>query len=318
MTTFFDNGGRPIIPTVAMEDQLTQAASAIEAEYHGIGLHSSTRFGKSTLAAFICAYHAWQNVAYVAKHLDLRTVGSGEAAVFDWFLAQIGVRTVARQGIDQKLERIVSNVQMQLQPTGARRFMPIFDDANLLEADAFTHISTIDKALYKNGISFFGIFLFQDGHTSGKKEGINTLIVPPQIRSRYLTRYHRMHGIRGPDDLYVFLQRFEDEVEHSAGAGVSLPRHLAPSIYESKFRMCNDSARIWEEGCIQRVAARRSQFDDWPMKATSLIAYFLSTREICSPGFSGLTPEHIAEAVRFSDLALYNAESGEVVFSDDL
>ena len=82
--------------------------------------------------------------------------------------------------------------------------------------------------------------------------------------------------------------------------------------------MCNESARIWEEGCIQRVAARRSQFDDWPMKATSLIAYFLSTRVICSPGFSGLTPEHIGAAVRFSDLALYNAESGEVVFSDDL
>ncbi|MEN5206641.1 hypothetical protein ABE493_00755 [Stenotrophomonas terrae] len=317
MTTFFDKRGRPIVPTAGMEDQLTQISSAIEADYHGCGFHSLTRFGKSTLAEFICAFHAWIRTKYLAKQLDVRTIGGGESAIFDWFLNQIGIRSVARQGADAKLERIANTIHLQLQAADSNLFLAIFDDANLLDADAYQHIVTIDKALYSRGIRLFAVFLFQDNHTSGRTEKINRLIVPPQVRSRYLTRYHRMHGIRGPEDLYIFLQRFEDQVYMESGADVSLPRHLCPSLYENGFRLCNSSEQIWEQGRILKVAAGRLLHDEWPMKATSLIAYFLATRVICSIGFTELTNDHITQAIRFSDLAAYNGESGEVIFSDD-
>lgn len=113
MTVFYKNG-KPIVPSLSMEDSLTKLASAIEAEYKGMGLHSLTRFGKSTLAEYIYAYHDWIEISYVAKRADVRSIGSGESAMFDWFLTQIGVQSVARQLPDQKLNRIVNTVSLQL------------------------------------------------------------------------------------------------------------------------------------------------------------------------------------------------------------
>ncbi|KAF1709758.1 hypothetical protein CSC70_08645 [Pseudoxanthomonas kalamensis DSM 18571] len=316
MTVFYWHG-KPIVPSLSMEDSLTKLASAIEAEYKGAGLHSLTRFGKSTLAEYIYAYHDWIDIPYVAKRADVRSIGSGESAMFDWFLTQIGVQPVARQLPDQKLNRIVNTVTMQLQSASARLYLLIVDDANLIEPDAFQHFITIDNALEKSGISLFVVFLFQDNHTTSKREQINKLVVSPQIRSRFLTRYHRIFGIRGPDDIFVFIQRFEDEVEMALEAGITLPRSMAPALYDSNWRMRNASGMIWEQGCIHRAAAGHSDIDEWPMKAFSLIVYYLSTRVICEPGFTGFTTEHIDQAIRFSDLAAFDGESGAVEFSDD-
>src|SRR5690606_13974788 len=121
----------------------------------------------------------------------------------------------------------------QLQSASASRYLFIIDDANLLEPDAFQHFVTIDNALEKQGVSFFVVFLFQDNHTTDKREQINKLVVSPQVRSRFLTRYHRIHGIRGSEDVYVFIKRFEEDVEMASGAGITLPRSLAPALYDS-------------------------------------------------------------------------------------
>lgn len=101
------------------------------------------------------------------------------------------------------------------------------------------------------------------------------------------------------------------------GAGITLPRRMAPALYDSNWRMRNASNMIWEQGCRHRAAAGHSDVDEWPLKAFSLIAYYLSTRVICGFGFTDFLVEHIDQAIRFSDLAAFDGESGAVEFSDD-
>lgn len=315
--TIFDNFGKPIVPTLSMEDSLTKISSAMEAEYKGAGLHSLTRFGKSTLAEYICSCHDWTDIPYVAKRADVRSIGSGESAMFDWFLTQIGVAVVARQPPDQKLNRIANTVTLQLQAANAKHYIFVVDDANLLEPDAFQHFITIDNALEKMGITLFALFLFQDNHTTNRREQINKLVVSPQVRSRFLTRYHRIFGIRGPEDIFVFIQRFEDEVDMAQGTGITLPRSIAPALYDSNWRMCNASDLIWTRGCVHRAAAGHSGTNEWPLKAFSLIVYYLSTRVICEPAFTDFAQEQIDRAIQFSDLAAFDGECGAVEFSDD-
>ena len=315
MSTIFNSRGQAIVPSAGMEDALTRIASAYESEYSGIGLHSQTRFGKTTLAEYICSYHDWFSVKYVARRAVVRDIGSGENAFLDWFLSKLGVHVVARQHPELKFDRIVSTVSMQLQMAGAGCYMFIVDDANLLDPRAFQHFVSIDERLSDNGVRLFVVFLFQDYHTSGKEEKINTLVTAPQVKSRFLTRYHRVHGIRGVEDAALFLERFEDEVEMAPGAGISLPRHVAPALYETKFRMRYASEMLWEQGSRIRVAAGHSPKDEWPMKSFWLIAFHLTTRTICQVGFSDFNVEQVVQAIRFSDLAVFDGISGAVEIS---
>lgn len=314
--TVFKPNGQPIVATLSMDDSLTKVAAAIEAEYSGCGLHSQSRFGKSTLGEFICGDHEWTTVKYFAKHAIVRSLGVDQNSVLDWLLAQIGVNVIARQPVDLKISRLVNTVALQLLSSGASHYLLVMDDANLIEPEAFQHLVTIDNALQKGGISLFFVFLFQDNHTTSKREGINKLVVSPQARSRFLTRYHRIFGIRGPEDIYVFLQNFEDKAEMVQGSSVTLPRHLAPALYDSDFRMCNASQLIWDQGRTLRVAANRLDNGEWPMKAMWLIAYYLSTRVICQPGFKEFSEGDAIQAIRFSDLAAYDGASGAVEFSE--
>ncbi len=316
MTTF-NYKGEPIIPTRGMEDALTKIISALEVDYRGIGFHSLTRFGKSTLAQFICANTEWTECKYVAKQANLRVLGPGESAFLDWFISQLGSQVISHQAADRKIERIVNTVDLMLRSAGGGSLFFIADDANLLEQAAFQHFITIDNALEKKGISLFVIFLFQDNHTSSRREEINRTTVTPQVRGRFLTRYHRLHGIRGALDVETFLERFEDEVEASAGAGVTLPRSLSPELYDGEFRLRHFSEQIWNAGCSCRAAAGHSSQDEWPLKAMRLIAYYLATRVICKIGFKEVTSSDIEMSVAFSDLAAFDGESGALTFTAD-
>lgn len=313
--TVFNQKGEPVVPTLSMEDALTKIASALEVDYRGIGFHSLTRFGKSTLAHFICSDAEWTDCKYVARQANLRMLGPGESAFLDWFVAQLGAQVISHQSPDRKIERIVNTVDLILRSAGGGSLFFIVDDANLLEQAAFQHFVTIDNALEKKGISLFVVFLFQDNHTSNRREEINRIIVTPQVRGRFLTRYHRLHGIRGAIDIATFLERFEDEVEISSGAGVTLPRRMAPELYDGEFRLRHYSEQIWSAGCACRAAAGHSAHDEWPLKAMRLIAYYLATKVICRSGFKEMTPHDIDMSVAFSDLAAFDGESGALTFT---
>ena len=315
--TAFKANGTPIVPTRGMESGLTNLAAAIEAEYGGMGLHSLTRFGKTTLAEYIEACHGWLDTPYVATLARLRDLKSGQGAFYDWFTARLGLQPITQQAPEQKLLRIVNTVTLKTQASKAKLFLFIMDDANLLEAESFQYFIDIDNALEEGGQRFFLLSLFQDNHTVGRREKINKLIVTPQVRSRFLTRYHALHGLRGIADLHTYHQRFEDEVETAPGSGVTLPRLMAPSLYDSGWRMCESAQLIWETGQQYRAAAGKQVDGEWPLKAFSLIANFLAQRTICKPMFSTITASDIELAVQFSDLAAYDGESGEVDFSDD-
>lgn len=115
----------------------------------------------------------------------------------------------------------------------------------------------------------------------------------------------------------TFLERFEDEVEVSPGAGVALPRSLAPELYDGKFHLRHFSEQIWNAGCSCRVAAGHSSQDEWPLKAMRLIAYYLATRVICQSGFKELTSSDIEMSVAFSDIAAFDGESVALTFTVD-
>ena len=83
-------------------------------------------------------------------------------------------------------------VTLKTHASKAKLFLFIMDDANLLEAESFQYFIDIDNALEEGGQRFFLLSLFQDNHTVGRREKINKLIVTPQVRSRFLTRYHAL------------------------------------------------------------------------------------------------------------------------------
>lgn len=315
--TVFDTFDRPIVATCSMEDGLTKVSSAMEAGYKGAGLHSGTRFGKTTLANFIVSYRDWIQTKYTAKVGILGELKPGEGPFCDWLISQLGLTRFATQIVEQKYERIVNQICMQMQTANAALFMFVMDDANLLSPDTFQCWVRIDNMLEARGRQFFLLSLFQDNHTSAQREAVHELVVTPQVRSRFLNRYHRLHGIRGEDDIATYLRRYENDVEWAPGAAVSLPVKLNAALYDSGFTMAKYSDLIWKEGQAACSAGPRGQVSDWPLKPFSLIVHHLTTRALCRPGFTQLTKEDIASAVLFSDLALYDSESGKVSFTDE-
>lgn len=315
--TIFTKKGEPIVETVAMEEALTKIVLAIEKGYRGIGLHSQSRFGKTFLSRYICKNLDWCPFDCVAVEAVVRSIGSTESSFMDWTIAQLGQRPIARQSAQNRVDRVINSIEMMLNNAGVDRLLLVIDDAHLIETAALQHFATLDNELERRGKSIFVVFLFQDNHTSSKQEAINKIHVPPQIRGRFFTQFHQFHGIRSAEDLRVFLQRFEDDAEMAAGAGVALPRSLAPHLYDGAFRIAEYSDRLWDCGVQQRAAAGRAEFDEWPLQAVSVMAQFIARRIITRPGFTGMTEMDIRMAIGYSDLVEYDGACEELNFTPD-
>lgn len=305
---------RPIISTAAMEDGLTKLASAIEAEYRGAGLHSLTRFGKSSLGVYIVDHDGWLGYAYFALYtlvpFDLK-VGSG--AFYEYLFSGLEIAIASRHSPQQKLVRLVNTLVTRANAVRTKLIILVLDEANRLERESFEHLVSIDNELTVRGYTLFVVSLFQDNHTSGQTEKINSLNVSPQVKARFLQRYHVMHGIRGPEDIYVFLQRLEEETEYPPKSGISFPRHLAPELYERHWRMAPISPLLWERGNLARLAAGKPSLEEWPMKPFELAVYYLVTRVIVRVGFVDFTIDDLDAAIEFSDLVAFDGFSGRVL-----
>ncbi|WP_288496294.1 hypothetical protein [uncultured Stenotrophomonas sp.] len=315
--TAFSERGEPIIETVAMEEALTKIVLAIEKGYRGIGLHSQTRFGKTFLSQYICKNLDWCPFSCVAVSAIVRAIGITESAFMDWTIAQLGQRPIARQSAQNRIDRVINTIEMILNNANVDRLLLVIDDANLIETAALQHFATLDNELEKRGKTIFVIFLFQDNHTSDKQEAINKLHAPPQIRGRFFTQFHQFHGIRSAKDLGVFLERFEDDAEMAPGAGVTLPRSLAPHLYDGAFRIAKCSQRLWDCGVQQRAAAGRKEFDEWPLQAVSVMAHYIARRIITRPGFTEMTDRDLKMAIGYSDLVEYDSACAELNFTPD-
>ncbi len=315
--TVFTNKGEPIIETLAMEEALTKIVLAIEKGYRGIGLHSQSRFGKTFLSRYICKGLDWCPYSYVAVPAIVRSFGYTESAFMDWILAQMGQRPIPRQSTQNRIDRVINAIEMMLNIANVDRLLLVVDDAHLIETPALQHFATLDNELEKRGKSIFVVFLFQDAHTSSRQEEINKLHAPPQIRGRFFTQFHQFHGIRSKTDLQVFLERFEDEAEMSPGAGVTLPRSLAPHLYDGTFRIAECSERLWNVGVQQRAAAGRAISDEWPLQAVSVMAQYIAKGIITRPGFTEMTDVDIKMAVGYSDLVEYDGACAELNFTPD-
>lgn len=304
---------RPTIPTAAMENGLTKLASAIEAEYRGAGLHSLTRIGKSSLGMYIVNNQDWLGYAYFALYalvpLDLK-VGSG--AFYEYLFNGLGVAISTRQSPQQKLIRLVHTLITRSSAVRTKLIVLILDEANRLERESFEHLVSIDNELTVRGYTLFAVLLFQDNHTSGIVEKINNLNVSPQVKARFLTRYHLMHGIRGAADISLFIQRLEEETEHPPKSGISFPRHFAPELYARGWRMAPSSHRVWERGNLARLSVGKSSLDEWPMKPFELAIYYLVTRVIVREDFVDFTDDDLDAAIEFSDLVAFDGFSGDV------
>lgn len=304
---------RPSIPTRAMEDGLTKISSAIEAEYRGAGFHSLTRFGKSRLGSFIVANTQWLERKYYGFRVTLPVdVKVGSGAFYEYVYGGLQAVIPSRLTPSQKLERLIALMVTRANALGTTLIIFVLDEANRLPGEEFEHLVTIDNALTLRGYTLFVVSLFQDNYTSSKREAINTLTVTPQVRARFFTRYHQMHGIRGPDDIRVFLQRLEEETEYPPGSGISYPRHVAPKAYEGNFRMANSAPLIWKCGCDALATAGKQNLPEWPMKPFELITFYIVTRILPRPGFTDLTKADIEEALDFSDLVHFDGVSGKV------
>lgn len=315
--TVFTKKAEPIIETVAMEEALTKIVLAIEKGYRGIGLHSQSRFGKTFLSQYICKNLDWCPFPYVAVPAIVRAIGNTESTFMDWMIAQLGQRPIARQSAQNRIDRVINAIEMMLNNASMDRLLLVVDDAHLIETAALQHFATLDNELEKRGKSIFIVFLFQDSHTSNKQEAINKLHAPPQIRGRFFTQFHQFHGIRSANDLKIFLHRFEDDAEMSPCSGVTLPRSLAPHLYDGAFRIAECSDKLWDCGVQQRAAAGRGEFDEWPLQAVSVMAQFIAKRIITRPGFTEMTEMDIKMAVGYSDLVEYDGACAELNFTPD-
>lgn len=315
--TVFTKRGEPIVETVAMEEALTKIVLAIEKGYRGIGLHSQTRYGKTFLSRYICKNLDWCPFSCVAVSAVVRAIGINESAFMDWMIAQLGQRPIARQSAQNRIDRVINAIEMMLNNAGVERLLLVVDDANLIETAALQHFATLDNELERRGKSIFVVFLFQDNHTSNKQEAINKLHAPPQIRGRFFTQFHPFHGIRSAKDLRVFLQRFEDDAEMAPGAGVTLPRSLAPHLYDGPFRIAEYSEKLWDFGVQQRAAAGRGEFDEWPLQAVNVMAQYIAKRIITKPGFTEMTEMDLKMAIGYSDLVEYDSACAELNFTPD-
>lgn len=304
---------RPSIPTLSMEEGLTKLASAIEAEYRGAGLHSLTRFGKTRLGEWIVNDPRWLGRKYYGFLVTIaKDPKVGSNAFYEYILDALQVQFSSKDTPTKKLARLV-NVQItRANAIGTRLIICVLDEANRLPGEEFEHLVTIDNALSKFGYTLFVVSLFQDNHTSGRAEAINKLSVTPQVKARFLNRYHLMHGIRGPEDIRVFWQRLEEETEHPPGSGISYPRHLAPELYERNFRLWPSAARLWERGRLALDAATRLDLAEWPMKPFELMTFYLVTRVLPRPGLVDITDDDLDEAIAFSDLIKFDSMSGTV------
>lgn len=305
---------RPTISTTSMEDGLTKIAAAIEAEYHGAGLHSLTRFGKTRLGMYITENWEWLGRKYYAFITSVpQDPKVGSAAFYEYVFNGLRISLPSHFTPMQKLGRVVNTLITRANALGTTLIIFVLDEANRLPGQDFDHLGTIDNELALRGYTFFAVTLFQDNYTSsGRPEKINALEVTPQIRARFLTRFHPMHGIRDPDDMRVFMHRLEDETEHPPGSGISYPRHLAPELYERGFRMAPSAPMLWERGRIAVAGAGRSDLNEWPMKPFELAVFYLVTRIIVRQGFNAFTNEDIDEAIAFCDLINFNGLSGTV------
>lgn len=296
-----------------MEDGLTKLASAIESEYRGAGLHSLTRFGKSTLGLFIVHHHDWLGYKYFSFYAlvpkDLK-VGSG--AFYEYFFNGLGIAISPRQSPEQKLIRLINTLITRCDAMGTKMVLVVMDEANRLERESWEHLVTIDNELTIRGYTLFVVSLFQDNFTSAFNETINKLSVSPQVKARFLTRYHVMHGIRGPSDIHVFMHRLEEETEFPPKSGISYPRHFAPELYERGWRIAPSSPRLWERGNLALLAAGKPAIVEWPMKPFELMIFFLVTRVIGRSGFVDFTDEDLDSAVEYSDLIAFDGFSGDI------
>ncbi|PWB29865.1 hypothetical protein DCO49_00420 [Stenotrophomonas sp. SPM] len=315
--TVFTRKGEPIIETSSMEDALNRIVVAIEKGYRGIGFHSQSRFGKTFLSWYICKSLDWCAYTYVAVCAIARSFGYAESMFMNWIITDLGQRPIARQSAQNRLDRVINAIEMMLKNADTDRLLLVVDDAHLLETAALQHFATLDNELEKRGKSIFVVFLFQDRHTSNKQEEINKLYAPPQIRGRFFTQFHQFHGIRSRSDLKDFLQQFEDDAEMRPGAGETLPRSLAPHLYDGPFRIAEFSDKLWDCGVQQRVAAGRGEFDEWPLQAVSVMARYIARQIITKPGFTEMTDDDIRLAIGYSDLVEYDSACAELKFTPD-
>lgn len=307
---------RPTIPTASMEDGLTKIASAIEAEYRGVGFHSLTRFGKSILGLYIIHNHDWIDDKYFGFYAMVpKDLKVGSAAFYEYLFNGLGLAIAPRQSPEQKLIRLINTIVTRCNAMGTKLAILVMDEANRLERESFEHLVTIDNELTARGYTLFVILLFQDNFTSGLAEKIDKLNVSPQVKARFLARYHLMHGIRGAEDIHVFLQRLEEETEYPPQSGISFSRHFASELYGRGWRMAPSALRIWELGNLARKAANKSGLEEWPMKPFELIVFYLVTRVIGRVGFLDFTNEDLDAAIEFSDLTAFDGLTGEITDS---
>lgn len=304
---------RPAIPTRSMEEGLTKLASAIEAEYCGAGLHSLTRFGKTTLGKWIINNPDWLGRKYYGFLVTIpKDPKVGSSAFYEYVLDGLRVHVSSRDTPQKKLGRMCSVMMTRADALGTRLIILVLDEANRLPGDEFDHLATIDNSLSLRGYTIFVVSLFQDNHTSGLTETINKLSVTPQVKARFLNRYHLMQGIRGVEDISVFWHRLEEETEYPPGSGVSYPRHVAPELYERGFRLSAWAPRLWSRGLLALQGATRSDVAEWPMKPFELITFYLVTRVLPRPGLVEITDRDFDEAIEFSDLVKFDGMSGTV------
>lgn len=102
-----------------------------------------------------------------------------------------------------------------------------------------------------------------------------------------------------------------------AGAGVTLPRSLAPHLYDGTFRIAECSERLWNFGVQQRAAAGRAISDEWPLQAVSVMDQYIAKGIITTPGFTEMTDVDIKMAVGYSDLVEYDGACAELNFTPD-